>query len=190
VPYPSASEEEAALVAQIRHDPDAIRLLYRRYVQRVFAYVAYRVSSRQDAEDLTSEIFLKVVESMDRFEYRGSGSLSGWVFRIAYTTVQQFYRVGQRWDVTALDDLPEVQSDTLPPDEALASKERFTRLHDAIATLPARRQEVVTLRFFGGLRNQEIAHIMGLDERTVASHLSRALEDLQQKVGQEGIFDE
>ncbi len=56
-----------------------------------------------------------------------------------------------------------------------------------IETLSPRRQEVITLRFFGELRNQEIAEILSLDERTVASHLCRAIEDLQNKYQQEEI---
>lgn len=183
-------EVEDALIAQVKENPEALRRLYRSYFPRVFAYVAYRVSSRQDAEDLTSDIFIKVVESIDRFEFRGPGSVAAWVFRIAYNAVTQFYRVGQRWDVTPLDDLPELHSTALLPDEALSQKERFARLHSAISTLAPRRQEIVTLRFFGGLRNQEIAAVLGLDERTVASHLCRALDDLQHKIQEEEVADE
>ncbi|HET7078316.1 MAG TPA: sigma-70 region 4 domain-containing protein, partial [Chloroflexia bacterium] len=54
----------------------------------------------------------------------------------------------------------------------------FADLHRLIATLSPRRREVITLKFFGGLQNREIAAVLGLDERTVASHLCRALEDL------------
>jgi RNA polymerase sigma-70 factor, ECF subfamily len=183
-------DEEHALIAQLKDTPDAIRRLYRHYFPRVYAYVAYRVSSRQDAEDLTSEIFLKVVESIDRFEYRGTGTFAAWVFRIAHNTVKQFYRVDEKWDITMLDALPDLPSADLLPDEALSRKERFARLKAIIATLAPRRREIVTLRFFGGLRNQDIASILGLDERTVASHLCRALEDLQQKYQQEGVIDE
>ena len=183
-------DEEHALIAQLNKSPEAIRGLYRHYFPRVFAYVAYRVSSRQDAEDVTSEIFLKVVESIDRFEYRGTGTFAAWVFRIAHNTVKQFYRVDEKWDITMLDALPDLPSTDLLPDEALSRKERFARLKTIINTLAPRRREIVTLRFFGGLRNQDIASILGLDERTVASHLCRALEDLQQKYQQEGVIDE
>lgn len=183
-------DEEQHLIAQLKDSPDAIRGLYRHYFPRVFAYVAYRVPTRQDAEDLTSEIFLKVVESIDRFEYRGEGTFAAWVFRIAHNTVKQFYRFDEKWDVTMLDSLPDLQSPDLLPDEALTRKERFTHLKSLIGTLAPRRREIVTLRFFGGLRNQDIASILGLDERTVASHLCRALEDLQQKYQQEGVIDE
>ena len=190
VPERRPPDEDEALLARIRQRPDAIRQFYRSYFPRVYAYVAYRVSTRQDAEDLTSDIFIKLVESIGRFEYRGPGSLAAWVFRIALNTVNQFYRVDQRLDVTLLDALPELDSGELLPDEALTRQQQFTQLHAAIAALTPRRREIVTLRFFGGLRNQEIASVLGLDERTVASHLCRALEDLQHKVREIEVADE
>ncbi len=177
---------ERKLVEQSRDNPDAFRELYRHYFPRVYAYVAYRVGRVWDAEDLTANIFMKVLEGLERFEWRGDGSFAAWLFRIAYSEVSQFYRQ-QRHEHLSLDDLPDIQSSALSPDQAVLRKEQFARLRARIATLSPRRQEIITLRFFGELRNQEIAAVLGLDERTVASHLSRALEDLQRKYNDEEI---
>jgi RNA polymerase sigma factor (sigma-70 family) len=65
------------------------------------------------------------------------------------------------------------------PEDAVAQQEVFEQMRALIATLSPRRQEVVTLRFYGGLRNREIARVLGLSERTVAAHLCRALQDLE-----------
>jgi RNA polymerase sigma-70 factor, ECF subfamily len=183
-------DEEYFFITQVKEKPDAIRPLYRHYFPRIFAYVAYRVASRQDTEDLTSEIFMKVVESIDQFEYRGEGSFAAWVFQIAHNTVKQFYRVDERWETTLIDALPELHSTDPLPDEAFSRKERFRWLQAALETLTPRRREIILLRFSSGLRNQEIASILNLDERTVASHLCRALEDLQQQYQQEELTDE
>jgi RNA polymerase sigma-70 factor (ECF subfamily) len=180
------SLDERKLVEQARTNPDAFRELYRLYFPRVYAYIAYRVGRVWDAEDLTANIFVKVLEGLERFEWRGEGSFAAWLFRIAHSQVSQFYR-DQR-EHLSLDDLPDIQSSSLAPDQAIARKEQFARLRARIATLSPRRQEIVTLRFFGELRNQEIAAVLGLDERTVASHLSRALEDLQRKYNDEEIL--
>jgi RNA polymerase sigma-70 factor (ECF subfamily) len=66
-------------------------------------------------------------------------------------------------------------------------KETFAQLSGMIASLSPRRRDIVTLRFFGGLRNREIAAILNLDERSVASHLSRALDDLRRKYDTEKV---
>ncbi|MAS32658.1 MAG: RNA polymerase subunit sigma-24 [Anaerolineaceae bacterium] len=174
------TDYEQQLLARVERDPEAFRELYQRYFPRVFAYVAYRVRRREDAEDVVGEVFMQIVRGLSQFEYRGDGSFAAWVFRIAHNQVNQFYRRNRlETEPVPLDDLPEIQAHHLAPDGVLARKEQFAHLSALIADLPQRRREIVTLRFFGGLRNQEIARVLELDERTVASHLSRALGDLR-----------
>jgi RNA polymerase sigma-70 factor, ECF subfamily len=169
--------DEARLVEQAKRAPEAFRALYQAWVRRVYAYVAYRVPVQADAEDLTAEIFMQVVKAIHRFEYRGEGSFAAWLFRIARNAI--INQAGRdRHAPLALEDLPDIAGDTLLPEQALARKERFRQLYAAIQQLSPRRQEIVRLRYFGGLRNREIAQVLGLDERTVAAHLSRALTDL------------
>jgi len=170
---------ERELLQKIHAEPEAFRQLYRHYFPRVYAYVAYRVGRRQDAEDVVAEVFVNMVAGLKHFEYRGAGSFAAWLFRIAHNQVNQFYR-----DVTinqqiSLDEIPDVAVDALPPDQALMRRENFAHLFSMITALAPRRQEIITLKFFAGLRNQEIAAVLNLDERTVASHLSRALDDLR-----------
>lgn len=173
-----SAEQERRLVEQAQRDPDAFRELYRHYLPRVYAYIAYRVGTVFDTEDLVSEVFLRVVESLGRFEYRSEGAFAAWLFRIAFSRVQQFYREQARLpDSLPLDAMPDIHVDS--PDLALMQKETFARLYALIGQLAPRRQEVITLRYFGGLRNQEIAAVLHLDERTVAAHLARALRDLE-----------
>jgi RNA polymerase sigma-70 factor (ECF subfamily) len=182
VSHSLSADEEQRLIEQARSDPEAFRALYRAYFAKVYGYVAYRVGRKQDAEDLVADIFVKVLEHLDRFEYRGDGSFAAWVFRIASNHVNAFYRrSGRRGEPIPLADLPEIQGTSPRPDEVLLKKEQFDILRRMIGTLPPRRQEVITLRFFGGLRNQEIAVLLDLDERTIASHLARALTDLNRR---------
>lgn len=172
--------DEHHLIQQARHKPDAFRALYHRYLSRVYAYVAYRVGRRADAEDLTADIFMKALEGLPQFEDRGEGAFAAWLFRIAHHRLAQFYRQHAPVEVS-FDELPDLQSDSPTPEAFIQQQERFTRLYQRIALLSPRRQEILTLRFFGELRNNEIAEVLGLDERTVASHLCRAIEDLQRQ---------
>lgn len=175
-----APERERLLVEQSCCQPEAFQELYRHYLPRVYAYIAYRVGREQDTEDLTSETFLSVVEHLADFEYRHDGAFAAWIFRIAQNKVNQFFRRNHRQQGTVpLDDLPEIVSSALLPDDVLSRKERFVVLSRLVDQLSPRRQEVIRLKYFAGLRNVEIAALLELDERTVASHLSRALADLQ-----------
>lgn len=174
------ADQEYQLVLRSQREPEAFRDLYRSYFPRIYAYVAYRVQRAEDAEDLVADIFMQVVKGLDRFEYRGEGSFTAWLFRIAHNRVSQFYRDASV--SLSLDNLPDIQAHQLAPDQVIQRKERFAYLSQLIATLPPRRREIITLKFYGGLRNQEIAEVLELDERTVASHLSRGLDDLRRKV--------
>jgi RNA polymerase sigma-70 factor (ECF subfamily) len=183
-------DEERDLIAQAA-DPAAFRRLYRHYVPRVFAYVAYRVGTKQDAEDIVADVFVKVLKSISTFEYRGEGSFAAWLFRIAYHEVVQHYRrQGRRQTPIPLDDVPDLHSPQPSPDAHLLQKERFLRLQAMLHTLSPRRQEIISLRFFGGLQNKEIADVLSLSEKTVASHLCRGLDDLQTKYRQEEFTHE
>lgn len=174
--------DEARLVARARRDPEAFRELYRAYFPRVYAYVAYRVGTVHDAEDVVSETFLRAVEKLDRFEDRGDGSFGAWLFRIAHNLVSDYRRrQKRRGEPVPLEELPDLEDAGEGPEAAAERKEQFLRLRKMIETLSPRRQEVITLKFYGGLRNREIARVLGIDQRVVASHLCRGIEDLQRK---------
>lgn len=178
--------EEQQLITQVQKSPEAFRQLYRAYFPRIFAYVAYRVGSKQDTEDLVADIFLAVLRNIASFDYRGSGSFAAWIFRIAQNHVSQFYRQQQGRQEIALDDMPPIADGKLSIDGQIIIKERFQLLRKLIDTLTPRRQEIVRLRYFAGLRNQEIAQLIGIHEKSVASHLTRAIDDLQRLYQQSG----
>ncbi|MEO8288272.1 MAG: RNA polymerase sigma factor [Chloroflexota bacterium] len=178
-----STDDDQRLVERAAYEPEAFRQLYDRYLPRVFTYVSYRVGRRDEAEDLVSEIFLKVVEDLPRFEWRHGGSFAAWVFRIAHNAVANFHRdTARHGRLLPADALPPIAANTLLPEDALLRKELFAHLHTVVNELPSRRREVVSLRYFAGLHNQEIAQILGIDERTVASTLSRALDELQARL--------
>jgi RNA polymerase sigma-70 factor (ECF subfamily) len=189
--HQSNEEKIRALLLLVHKDKRAFNELYRIFFPRIFAYVTYRVGKQQDAEDLVSEAFAKVLYRISEFEYRGDGSFSAWLFQIVRNEVNTYFRKNHHnLDSIPLEDLPDIATNTLLPDDALLRKEQFLRLRKLIGTLPPRRQEVILLKYYGGMRNKEIALILDLDERTIASHLSRGLNDLQDLMMEEVLQDE
>jgi RNA polymerase sigma-70 factor (ECF subfamily) len=173
--------QERECIQQARIDPQAFAPIYDHYFPRVYAYVRYRVYDRQDAEDIISDVFFKAIQNLKRFQWRNTHSFAAWLFRIAHNLVVDYGR--QRKHAGPLlkpeDSLVEIADQAPLPEDALAQPEAFQQMRALIATLSPRRQEVITLRFYGGLRNCEIARVLGVSERTVAAHLCRALQDLE-----------
>jgi RNA polymerase sigma-70 factor (ECF subfamily) len=180
VDAPLDADREERLLEEARRDPEAFRDLYRCYLPRVYGYVASRVARVEDAQDLVAQAVLHAVQGPAAFEYRGDGSFAAWLFRIAHNLVGDFHRRnGRRGTELPLEHATHLADAGPLPDEEAVRAEEGARLRRLVGALPPRRREVVALRFFGRLRNREIATVLGLDERTVASHLCRALEDLQ-----------
>lgn len=189
---PQPYEEKIhTLVLRAQKEKHAFRALYEIFFPRIYAYVAYKVGKKQDIEDLVSEVFAKALDQITAFEYRGDGSFSAWLFQIARNEVNTFFRRNHH-DPTSIsiDEIPNIAAKTQLPDDELNRKEQFLRLRRLIGSLSSRRQDVILLKYYGGMRNQEIALVLDLDERTIASHLSRGLTDLQDRMMEEALQDE
>jgi RNA polymerase sigma-70 factor (ECF subfamily) len=181
-------EQEHELIQQAREDRRAFLHLYDHYFPRVQAYVRHGVQSTQGAEDIIAEAFFKAVRNLDSFRWRHRGSFAAWLFRIAHNLIVDYYRQHKRTALSLESDenLAEVRSRAPLPAQVVAQREAFRQVRALIATLSPRRQEVITLKFFGGLCNCEVADILALDERTIASHLSRGLRDLEHGYAAQG----
>lgn len=155
--------------------------VYELYVDRVYAFFAYRLAGRSDAEDLTAATFERIVRHVDRFD-DDKGTVATWVFVIAESVLIDHYRRQGRRDEQAL---PEGDDGAIPqltsvdrPSEGLAPA-----LHDALAMLSPRERHVIGLRFGGDLSGREIANVLGTTEANAHQVLSRALRRLRRQLG-------
>jgi RNA polymerase sigma-70 factor (ECF subfamily) len=173
-------DQERECIRQARTDPRAFAPLYDHYFARVHAYVCYRVYDPQDAEDVIADVFFKAIQNIKRFKWRHNNSFAAWLFSIARNQVTDYGRRRKRTELALEPESDPVGLADQAPllQDVLVEQEAFQQMRALIATLSPRRQEVITLRFYGGLRNREIARVLGLNERTVAAHLCRALQDL------------
>lgn len=156
--------------------------IYEIYVDRVYAFFAYRLALRIDAEDLTAATFERIVRHVDRFD-AAKGDVATWVFVIAENVLIDHYRRQGRRDEQTLPDEGEraVAAQLVivdRPSEGLAPA-----LQEALATLSARERHVIGLRFGGDLSGREIASVLGTTEANAHQMLSRALRRLRQQLG-------
>lgn len=167
---------EKQLIAQAqRGDEAAVSLLYETHVDAVFEYIRYRVDSKGTAEDITSEVFLRMVRGLTKYHDQGV-PFRAWLFRIAANLIIDHYRQRKKGDdVPLLDDY---ESDDTEPFEHLAHSEDQARLHLAIRALPEEYQDLLVLRFVENLPHTEIATIMNKSADALRAMQHRALKAL------------
>lgn len=174
--------QEQELVRRALDDPTAFQELYERYFKRIYGYVASRINNRPDAEDVVSEIFLRVIQNLAQLRSQYPNSFAAWLFAMARNAVTDHYRRRAHTEtIVPLDSSPPVTAVDLHPDTTIIEGENAAQLREMIATLSERKREVVMLKYYGGLRNQEIAVVLQIGEKTVAAYLSRALDELHEK---------
>ena len=177
----SAALEVRTLVERAqRGDREALEELYLLHFDRIYSYLHLSLGNRHDAEDLTTQTFLKMLEAIGRFRWQ-SVPFSAWLFRIAHNLAMDHFRARRR--VQTEDEVPE------PPgqEESSAEEQAMDSLGQAgmlalIERLSAEQRQVLTLKFLFGFANAEVAGILGKTEGAVKSLQHRALASLQKHV--------
>ena len=168
-----------------RGDRAALEELYLIHFDRIYSYLHVTVSNRHDAEDLTTQTFLKMLESIGKFRW-GSAPFSAWLFRIAHNLAMDHFRATRR--VQPEEDVPEPEPDEATSAEAGALEAIGRRsMLDLIDDLSAEQQQVLTLKFVFGFSNGEAATILAKTEGAVKSLQHRALVTLHKKLEEQGI---
>jgi len=167
------AESDAVLAEAARRNPAAFSPLYHRYVRQIYHFCYVRLGSQQAAEDATSEIFIKAMNSLHG--YRG-GSFPAWLFRIAHSVVVDAYRKSRH--SVALDRAGNVASaDPLPEDQAIAQSEAH-RLRRVIYQLPEDQRIVIELGL-AGWTTAQIADALGKQPGNVRIIRHRAMQRLK-----------
>jgi RNA polymerase sigma-70 factor (ECF subfamily) len=178
---------ERLVAAAKAGDPEAFGSLFDVYYGPVYRYVASRVGRPSDAEDLAQLVFVKVLESLPRYEQRGV-PFGGWLFRLARNVVIDHVRT--RREHVTLDVIGEKSSDDQGPDELAVLRQEMDSIAHALRRLTPEQREAVELRFFAGLSAKEAAEAMGRQEGTVRGLQFRAIAALRRELGIAPDIDE
>lgn len=156
-------------------DAQSFRTLYQENLSVVYRFVYSKVGNREEAEDLTSQVFLKVVRGLDR--ERGSQSIQSWLYQVARTTIADYWRSFYKMRATSLESILE-QGWEEPVEErtVLPSYKPEERVRRILELLPPHYREVLTCRFLLNLSIKETAEQMKLSEANVKVLQFRALK--------------
>jgi RNA polymerase sigma-70 factor (ECF subfamily) len=161
--------DDALLVLFANGDADAARALNIRLTPRVFGQAMRMLNDRAEAEDVAQEAMLRLWKIAPDWR-QGEAKVTTWLYRVVANLCTDRLRKGRGVD---LDSVPEPEDDQISAEGALQEQARLAALRDALAQLPDRQQQAVTLRHIEGLTNPQIAEIMGISTEAVESLTAR-----------------
>ena len=163
--------------------PGSFEGWYHEHRTAVYRYVRFRVATREAAEDVTSEVFMKALRSFERYDASLAAPRT-WLLRIARNAVTDHLRALRRRGSlhVTLDRVPDLVAEVPDQEERLLREERIQTLLNGNQTLSQSDQEILSLRYGAGLSNGEIAEALGISHNAVAVRVHRALRRLKQAV--------
>ena len=174
----SPLDEDARLVQAAQENSADFKLIYQKWLKPVYRYFYFRVGNEKDAEDLTSQVFIKVYEDLPR--YRNRGYFSAWLFAIARARAVDFYRKKKR-------DIPLEEAVTLRAEGSITARIIFNddlrHVQALIQRLEPDEQELIRLRFVAELSYSEIGDLLSRKEAAVRKAISRILNRIQMEIG-------
>jgi RNA polymerase sigma-70 factor (ECF subfamily) len=178
VEWPNSGTEQDILIREARSDPEAFTRLYRMHYELVFRYCSRRLFDRHAAEDVTSTVFFKVMNTLETFQGDADG-FRKWLYRIASNAVNDHLRTAQkRAEAIRAAALNHQAADGPDRDRG----ELTLAVKQALLELKPKYQTVITLHFFEKVKLIDIADMLGRNPATIRSQLSRALGKLRKKL--------
>ena len=152
--------------------------IFNNFYRRIYSFTLMRVCNVHEAEDLTSNVFVKVVEKLDTYN-PSIAAFSTWIFTIALNEIRMFYRRNKF--LCSLDDINETANQMDIEDSLLLYEER-SMLLKAVEELDKRRKNIILLKYFDEMTDRQIADVMNLSEKNIGVILTRTRKDLKNKL--------
>ncbi|GAB4512561.1 MAG: sigma-70 family RNA polymerase sigma factor [Anaerolineae bacterium] len=175
------AQEEVSIMRAARADPTHFALIYERYFPRIYAYCLRQIGNAEEAEDMASLVFFQAFKNVQ--QYRG-GSVTAWLFRIAYGTVMNHLRKTRYSTVSIEERVPEIASQEPEPLEEIVHAETQEIIRTLINSLSADDQHLLSLKIDAGLNSQEIGELLDLSPNAVRTRLHRIIKRLREQYRQ------
>ncbi|MDO3681851.1 sigma-70 family RNA polymerase sigma factor [Paenibacillus ehimensis] len=152
--------------------------IFETYYKRIYNYVGYRVNCHSTAEDLTSQVFEKVLNKIDTYS-PGKSPFEVWLFALARNVVNDYFRRQKRHKFFSLEGLKELVSGSKGPESLFIQREFNDNLQKALDALSAKERNMVALKFGAELKNTEISELLGISEDNVGVQCYRIMKKLR-----------
>jgi RNA polymerase sigma-70 factor (ECF subfamily) len=171
-------QDESTLVQRAQQrDSQAFAEIYEAYFDKIYRYIAMRIRNDMEAEDLTQQVFMKVLHSISSYKSQGV-PFSSWVYRIAHNQVVDFFRQHNKKATVDIDGLPLPDTGD-DPQHILEQEYDIKELKNAMKHLTEAQQEVLALRFTGEMPIAQCAEVMGKSEGAIKALQHSAVQALK-----------
>ncbi len=171
--------KEQLLVERAKTDDAAFVELYNDYFPKIYGFVLKRTGQRETAEDIVSSVFMKVFTNLKSYSYREC-SFGAWVYKIASNALIDHYRKVARHPETMPEEMPEIYDEKQDVDTGLMLREEQALVRAVLKKLPDRYEQILSLKFFAELSNQEIADSLDIKANNVGVLIHRALAKFEE----------
>lgn len=175
--------EEKEIKENLYHEKEFAHI-FELYYKRVYNYIYYRVNSEHITEDLTSQVFEKIMLKIDMYS-ESKSPFEVWVFAIARNVVTDHFRSIQKHKFFSLDSIRDLVSKEKNPEDIVVTAETNSKLSKALNVLNSRERNIVALKFGGNLKNKEIAEILDITESNIGVILYRTMKKLKKELERE-----
>ncbi|GAC1637882.1 MAG: hypothetical protein NVS9B11_01340 [Candidatus Dormibacteraceae bacterium] len=169
-------DEEGDLVERAKRDPRQFGALYDRHFQQIYRFVYSRVREQTAAEDVTSEIFMKALKAMPRYQDTGR-PFAAWLYQIAVNAIADRYRTLR--PSQPLDDFHNLSVAGPALEDLAAHRDEIRRIWGLVEALPAQQKTALVLKFQEDMKIEDIAVAMGKTSGAVKLLIHRGVSRLR-----------
>lgn len=158
--------------------------IFEAYYKRVYNYIYYRVQCQYISEDLTSQVFEKIILKIHTYREEKS-NFEVWLFAIVRNVVNDYFRSQKKYQWISIENILHLKSESKEPEELIISGEANDKLLEALKVLNLDEKNLIACKFGASLKNKEIAQVLGMSESNVGVKLYRIMKKLKAKLGGE-----
>jgi RNA polymerase sigma-70 factor, ECF subfamily len=159
-------DEEIIVEKAKKNDPDAFAELYEEYFDKIYRYIAIKTGDREEAEDMTQQVFLKAHKSIASYKWTGV-PFSSWLYRIAHNLIVDYLRKKQKRPDTLSDEIQISDKEENKPEQMVERRMEIRQVIEAARNLTEAQREVISLRFAGEMPTAQVADIMGKSQGAI-----------------------
>jgi RNA polymerase sigma-70 factor (ECF subfamily) len=171
-------------INEIVDKQDEFTEIFELYYKRLYNYAYYRVNSQAVAEDLTSQVFEKIMLNIKTYCIEKS-KFEVWMFTISRNVINDYFRKQKRHKIISIDSIIDLISGDKGPEDLIINEERNNKLINALNILDAKERNIIAYKFGADLKNVEIAKILKISESNVGVKLHRIMKKLKNEMEKE-----